>query len=224
MPRNGDAMDKKNAPAALDDRRVEALLSDAQRAWQLRDQKRFGEALQVLREVIRRAWEAGLGCYEIQYSAACFALEVGELEEAMTYALSSVRMDPLSSSCRDVLERTAARLRAKLADEDRDPGDDSTPRLHALLVRAGKASPRCHVALARHLAHEGDNQGALRLLAAVTQLAPNIREAWLLRRELALAVGDGALAERCSLECAADASEADESAPISYIGAGFAQA
>lgn len=217
-------MEKKNAPAALDDRRVEALLSDVQRAWQLRDQKRFGEALQVLREVIRRAWAMGLGCYEIQYAAACFALEVGELEEAMTFALSSVRMDPLSSSCRDVLERTAARLRAKLADDDLDPGDDSTPRLHALLVRAGKASPRCHVALARHLAHEGDNQGALRLLAAVTQLAPNLREAWALRGELAQATGDRTLAEQCSSACAAGETEMDDDASVRFFGPSVAQA
>jgi len=217
-------MDKKNAPAALDDRRVEALLSEAQRAWQLRDQKRFGEALQVLREVIRRAREAGLGFFELQYSTTCFALEVGELEEAMTYALSSVRLDPLSSSCRDILEKAAARVRGTLADDERKPGDESTPRLYALLVRAGKASPRCHVAIARYFAHKGDTQGALQILAAVTQLAPNLREAWALRAELAQATGDKTLAEQCSVVCAAAETEMDDDVSVRFFGASVAQA
>ena len=41
------------------------------------------------------------------------------------------------------------------------------------------------------------------MLAEVTRLHPLVREAWALRGALALATGDVALAEACSIGCAA---------------------
>lgn len=216
-------MEQTNARLAADDRRVEQLLAEARRAFYLRDQRQLPEALRTCRTVIERARALGVECPEMLYTAACLALETGDREASIAYAMEAVRADPLSPPCRLVLDRAAASIRDDLADDDREPDDESTPRLHALLVRAGKADPRSHVALARHLAHAGDTAEALALLAAVTRLSPTLREAWALRGELALATGDLALAEECAVESAA-ACEGHARDPVPFVTAPFAQA
>jgi len=206
-----------------DDRRVEELLAEVRRAYQLREQRRYGEALPIVRAALERAAALGLVSSELHYTASFLSLEL-DPEAALLHAMEAVRLDPLSPPCRTALDHTAARVRAELAGDDREPDDESTPRLHALLVRAGKADPRSHLALARHLAHGGDVSGALALLAAVTPLAPTLAEAWALRGELALATGDLALAERCSLESAVAACEGHAPAVVPFLSAPVAQA
>jgi Flp pilus assembly protein TadD len=72
----------------------------------------------------------------------------------------------------------------------------------ALLVDP-RSDPASAVAFARALADEGETKRALAVLAELTQLHSTSREAWALRGALALAVGDSALAESCSIHCAA---------------------
>lgn len=94
-------------------------------------------------------------------------------------------------------------LRALLADPARPPGEPSTPRLYALLLRTGEADVPCHLAMARHLADSGKHEEALRLLDAVTLLAPASRDAWLARAAFERARGDEAAAASCEVQAAA---------------------
>jgi Flp pilus assembly protein TadD len=66
-----------------------------------------------------------------------------------------------------------------------------------------RTDPASAVAFARALANEGETTRALAVLAEVTSLHSTSREAWALRGALALAAGDSALAESCSIHCAA---------------------
>jgi Flp pilus assembly protein TadD len=66
-----------------------------------------------------------------------------------------------------------------------------------------RSDPADAVAFARALAGEGETRRALAVLAETTRIHATSREAWALRGALALAVGDSALAECCSIGCAA---------------------
>jgi Flp pilus assembly protein TadD len=66
-----------------------------------------------------------------------------------------------------------------------------------------RKDPASAVAFARTLVEEGEPRRALLVLAEVTRKNPLLREAWALRGALALAIGDVALAEACSIGCAA---------------------
>ncbi len=90
--------------------------------------------------------------------------------------------------------------KTRSAPSGRVPRRARTARAHLLDPRTDPASA---VAFARALAHEGETKRALAMLAEVTAVHPMAREAWALRGALALAVGDVALAESCSLHCAA---------------------
>lgn len=74
------------------------------------------------------------------------------------------------------------------------------PRVEILDPRQ---DPLAAVAFARTLVDQDEPQRALAVLAEVTRRHPLVREAWALRGALALAAGDVALAERCSIGCAA---------------------
>lgn len=66
-----------------------------------------------------------------------------------------------------------------------------------------RSDPSTGLAFARSLADQGETKRALAALGETTSLHPLFREAWTLRGTLALAVGDVALAEHCSIQCAA---------------------
>lgn len=95
------------------------------------------------------------------------------------------------------------RLRGKLTASDRDHGDAETPRIWALLATIGEADDACHLALARfHVARSNDLE-ALRVVDAVTTLAPANQDAWLLKASIAMRLGDERLAARARAEAAA---------------------
>jgi hypothetical protein len=111
--------------------------------------------------------------------------------------------DPMNPACQHSFDVIANRLRTALADPERAPDDDSTPRLYALLQAAGEADVTSHLAMARHLAHRGKHAAAMELLDAVTLLSPVSRDAWLQKASLARVLGDETLAVSCETQAAA---------------------
>lgn len=77
------------------------------------------------------------------------------------------------------------------------------PRSERVEVLDPRKDPLAAVAFARTLVEEDEPRRALSVLAEVTRVHPLTREAWALRGALALALGDVALAEACSIGCAA---------------------
>lgn len=60
-----------------------------------------------------------------------------------------------------------------------------------------------HLAMARHLAHTGKAVDAMRILDAVTLLAPVSKDAWDAKATLARTMGEAGLAARCEAEAGA---------------------
>jgi hypothetical protein len=93
-----------------------------------------------------------------------------------------------------------------MASKIRLTSSGRVPR-HARKLRVDLVDPRIDpataVAFARSLVDEGETRRALVVLAETTWVHPMSREAWALRGVLALAIGDVALAEFCSIHCAA---------------------
>ena len=148
-------MTAKPGSIPLDDRRVESLLAEVRRIQDGLDVQPPGEILEAYRHLLGRAEAAGIRSVEVLYCAASAAHRTGDVAGGLEYILLAVALDPISPMLRRALEFHAGRAQAALAEKSREPDDESTPLLHGLLVRAGKADPRSHVALARHLAHGG---------------------------------------------------------------------
>ena len=122
---------------------------------------------------------------------------------AMAASIEALNLDPLSPSYQRSFEVISGNLRRALCDPERAPDDPTTPRLYRQLLEAGEADVPCHLAMGRHLSHVGQHEEAMRLLDAVTLLAPISRDAWLVRESVALAAGEPGLAARCAAEAAA---------------------
>jgi tetratricopeptide (TPR) repeat protein len=185
------------------DLRMRQLTHDAERAQELLDQNQHREARDLFGEVRARAKRLGLASAHLDWGFAVASDYLGETEMAFEGIREAVTKDPFNPMVQRSFDIIAGRLRAALADAARAPEDASTPRLYRLLLAAGEADVSCHVAMARHLAHAGDAREAMRLLDAVTLLAPASRDAWLQKAALARAAGDAALAAECDAQAAA---------------------
>lgn len=186
------------------DVRVRKVLSASQRAQRHLDEGEFPEARDAF--VAARAQVQQVGMPPSGYFAwgLCVALDnLGEHEMAMELAVEALNLDALCPSFQRSFEVVANNLRRSLSDPERRADDPSSPRIYQQLLDAGEADVPCHLAMARHLSNSGDHAGAMRLLDAVTLLAPISRDAWLAKEAAALAAGDAELAARCAAEAAA---------------------
>jgi hypothetical protein len=116
---------------------------------------------------------------------------------------TAIAKDPLAVPFRHSFDLITGRIKAALADAERASDDPSTPRLYALLQRAGEADVGAHLAMARYNLATGKPEQARALVDAVTLLHAGSREAWEMKATIAGATGDATAAEQARLEAAA---------------------
>jgi tetratricopeptide (TPR) repeat protein len=174
-----------------------------QRAQGLLDQSQYREARELFTEVRARAGKLGLASAYLDWGIAVASDFMGEFEMAFDSIRESVAKDPFNPAAQHSFDIIAGHIRAALTEPGRAADDPSTPRLYRLLLAAGEADVSCHVAMARHLARAGQPAEAMRVLDAVTLLAPVSRDAWLQKAALARALGDEPLAGECEGQAAA---------------------
>jgi tetratricopeptide (TPR) repeat protein len=179
------------------DLRIRDAVWESQRAAQLLDERKWDEARDAFTALRARAAKLGVDSSYLAWGLAVALDNLGDYEMAFETVSEAVLKDPMNPGCQHSFDLIANRLRAALADPSRALDDPSTPRIYALLQRAGEADVPSHLAMARHLAHAGKHAEATRLLDAVVLLAPVSRDAWLEKAALARAAGDEALAASC---------------------------
>lgn len=185
------------------DLRMRSIVSGAQRAQDLLDRGEHREARDAFTEVRARAGRLGLDSAYLAWGVAVTSDYLGELEVAFTTISESIAKDPLNPAAQRSFDIIAGHIREALAAPARAPDDPSTPRLYQLLLEAGEADVASHLAMARHLAHAGDGEAAMRIVEAVTLLAPASRDGWVQKAVLARAGGDEALARECEAQAGA---------------------
>lgn len=185
------------------DLRIRDAVWESQRAGRLLDERDWAGAREAFTALRARAAKLGLDSSYLAWGLAVALDNLGEIEMAFETVSEAVQKDPMNPACHHSFDVIASRLRAALADPARALDDPSTPRLYALLQRAGEADIPSHLAMARHLAHAGKHAEAMRLLDAVVLLAPVSRDAWVQKASLARALGDEALAVSCDAQAAA---------------------
>lgn len=165
------------------------LREEMGRIHDLVNQKQYVEAKKLAEKVA-----AGCAFYGAQSAHVTWALAVvndylGEVEEAFRFISEAVRLDPLEPNIMRSFDIVTGHIRHILLSPDRDPADESTPRLHAMLVEAGEADEVVHLALVRHLGEVGKDAEAMKLVDAVVLLAPGCRDAWATKAMLAKNLG-----------------------------------
>ncbi|ACG75194.1 tetratricopeptide repeat protein [Anaeromyxobacter sp. K] len=179
------------------------ILAELRRAYQLVEEQRAPEALEIYRGLFAEARQAGLDSAHLHWACAVAADYTGELEMAFEQITTAIAKDPLAPPFRHSFDLISRHLRAALADPERDADDPSTPRLYALLQRSDEADVGAHLAMARFHLAKGHAAEARALLDAVTLLHPAAREAWELLGRAAREAGDATTAERARLEASA---------------------
>ena len=179
------------------------------------------QALGDYRELAREAARLCVTSAFVDSATAKALEELGRYEKAFQFACAAVAKDPLSGPFQDHFGALSWRLRNLLGDPDRNPTEESTPRLYKLLMEAGEADVSCHIAMARFHAAEGMLDDAELLLEAVTRLAPASRDAWRARTTVARLAGNEALV----LVCEASAAEVGVGMALPFdVGGGMAEA
>jgi hypothetical protein len=188
------------------DLRFRDLNSRARRARQLLDDNHYAEARDAFAAARAQARKLGLDSAYLSWGLA-LALDMNqETEAAFTTIQEAIAQDPLNPSSQGSFDAIAWKLRNAIGDPALPAEDPAIPRIYRLLLDAGEADVPAHLAMARHLAAQGDRAGAMRLLDAVTLLAPSSRDAWLEKAALARSLEDAELATECDAQAAALAS------------------
>lgn len=188
------------------DGRIRGVLGEVGRAQQLADEGKLSEAREVLVEQRAKAQQLGLESAYVEWALCVVCDRLGEIEMAWKHIGAAVNSDPLNLDFQRSFNIVAGRLRAALEDLDRPMTDPMAERLYQLLIAAGEADIPSHLAMARHLAATGRAGEAMRLLDAVTLLAPVSTEAWAQKAAVAQTMGNDALAAECDAQAMAIAS------------------
>ncbi|MFT3912667.1 MAG: tetratricopeptide repeat protein [Anaeromyxobacteraceae bacterium] len=181
--------------------KLQWMLDELARGLEL-DRSDKAAAMQVYRSVLVEAERLGVDSAYLRWVVAVTHDELGALEMAWEELEKSIAADPLSLPARRSFEIIADRVRAALRAPERAVDDPSTPRLYALLIRAGEADLGAHVAMARFELAAGRAAEARGLADAVVRLFPASREAWSLLADVARAQGDAVTAASAGLEAA----------------------
>ncbi len=182
---------------------TERLLGELRRAYDLVQERRPAEAVEVYRAVLAEARQHGLDSAHLHWAYAVACDYSGDLEMAFEQMTTAIAKDPLAPPFRHSFELITGRIRAALADAGRAADDPSTPRLYALLQRADEADVGAHLAMVRYHLATGNADEARALVDAVTLLHPGSRDAWEAKAKVAAAAGDAAGAEEARLEASA---------------------
>lgn len=181
------------------------LAEACHRLQRLLDERELVAASALIAEVIVTAKRLGIRSAFIAFVNAIYADYSGDAIGAFHFIQEAIAMDAAAPPYRHSEAVIIRRLRSNLTAPDRDPANTDTPRIWALLATIGEADDACHLALARfHVARSNDLE-AMRIVDAVTTLAPGNRDAWLLKASIATRLGDEQLATRARAEAAAAA-------------------
>lgn len=173
------------------------------RVQNLVQQQNYPEAKALALKVDARCAYFGVQSAHVAWALAVIHDYAGEVEVAFKYIQVAIKADPLETTVVHSFDVIATRLRRMLIDPDRDPADESVPRLHSMLVEAGMADEVVHLALARHLAEVGNDDEAMKLVEAVARLWPACCDAWLMKATLARKLGLSEEAVMAEAEAAA---------------------
>lgn len=180
------------------------MLADMQRVDELGQQRQYAEAKELALKVKAGLAWAGVGSAHVEWLLAVLSDYLAESEQAFKHITEAMRMDPLEPSIEKSFGIITDKLRRTLIDPERDPADESTHRLHGLLVQAGCADELVHLAFARHLAEVGKGEEAMKVLDAVLVLSPACRDAWVVKAVVAKKFGfidEAAAAEAEAAAC-----------------------
>lgn len=194
------------------------LAEACNRLQRLLDERELVAASALIAEVITTAKRLGVRSAFICFVNAIFADYSGDAVGAFNFIQEAIAMDAAAPPYRHSEAVIIRHLRGKLTAPDRDPADGETPRIWALLANIGEADDACHLALVRFHVAKGNDLEALRVVDAVTTLAPSNRDAWLLKASIATRLGDERLAGRARIEAAAL-----DRGPVSFVVAAEAQ-
>jgi tetratricopeptide (TPR) repeat protein len=165
------------------------MLADMQRVDELGQQRQYAEAKELALKVKAGLAWAGIASAHVEWLLAVLSDYLGEVERAFQHITEAMRMDTLEPNIEKSFGIITDRIRRMLIDPERDLADESTPRLHEMLVQAGKADELVHIAMARQLAEVGKGDDAMGLLDAVLLLSPACRDAWVVKAMLAKKLG-----------------------------------
>lgn len=165
------------------------MLADLARVHEHGERREYEEAKKLALKVAGGLALAGIASAHVSWLLAITNDYLGEVEEAFRYISEAMRMDPMEPSIEKSFGIITDRIRRTLIDPDRDLADESTPRLHRMLVEAGKADELVHLAMARNLAEVGKGDEAMKLVEAVLLLSPACRDAWVAKAMLAKKLG-----------------------------------
>ena len=185
------------------DSRIAEVVWETRRLQKLIDDGEAEQAKALAPEVKAKAAKLGL---QSGYLSWCLAVAhdlQGELDMAFTHINDAMAQDPLHLSYHRSFDIICNHIREALCSPSRALDDASTPRLYELLQSAGEADVPCHLAMAKHLAATGRPADAMRILDALTLLAPISRDVWVEKGLIARAMGDVDEAVRCESEAAA---------------------
>src|SRR3954462_4297018 len=155
--------------------RLQQLLGEMARARELTEQEHYEDARQTYLKLRAECARAGIRSAHVAWGLAVACDGLKDFEAAMTHIREALELDPLAMPYQRSFTVIIERVRKELGDPARDPADPTTPRLYHLLVQAGEGDVGSHLAMARHLSHTGDHVGAMKILDAVTALAPASR-------------------------------------------------
>ncbi|HJW74258.1 MAG TPA: hypothetical protein VJ787_01125 [Thermoleophilia bacterium] len=165
------------------------MLADMNKVHEHGERREYAEAKKLALKVSGGLSWAGVQSGHVTWVLAVLSDYLGEEEEAFKFISEAMRMDPLEPSIQKSFDIITDRIRRMLIDPERDLADDSTPRLHGMLVAAGKADELVHIAMACHLEAVGRDNEAMKLLDAVLLLAPACRDAWVVKAMMAKKLG-----------------------------------
>lgn len=173
------------------------LLADMRAAVDLLSRQQYAEAKKCLIDVRGRADALGIRSVSLLCNLAEANAELGEIEAAFRFVSEAAALDPLDPAVQTAFNKVCNGLRALLTERETNAAAEATARIYATLSKAGETDVPCHLAMARHLHVTGHTPEALKLLKAVSLVAPASLDTWKLMAEFARALGDTILAAAC---------------------------
>lgn len=174
----------------------EALLADIRRMHEHASENRWSDALAIAHRLEVASAPLEVKSVHLLWALAVLHDNLGNLEQALTYILKAVGLDPLAPAVDDSLGIIVNRVKHALCSER---WNDASPRLYAILAANDLGDPACHVAWANHLHANGRHEDALEVARSVVLLNPGCANGWQMVETAALALGRGDIAKDAAL-------------------------
>lgn len=183
--------------------KLESIATLAERGQAHLDARQPFEARECFALALAQARAAGVDSPFLTWKLAVAIDGLGELEEALRYAIRAVRLDPFSLPFIHSQKVIARRVRDALTDEGWSAMAPETARLYGMLLQIGEATPPCHVVMSKHYSEQGRLEEARKLLDAASLLFPGSEDVWLAKARTFRALGDDGAAREAEAVAAA---------------------